>query len=247
MPNIYLRVPQYVAAFYRHREQNNKLSAWQPVAFEEFSFENTVLLNGMVDDSNKKVLTVLCYSEQSWKNILVGKLPRGGKTVFMRDKDKWPTPREIVTLEGRTLKQNEELFDYLCIALPREMAVGGKVIKTPRTTSLDGQTAQRLSNMLRNEFYQAYYEWVTQLKNQFDRQHMTISKAECMERFFAQYEIPITPGSRQQESLRMSIKRLSWRVEKVNKHRREQCGEYYDYLTTDNTKFNNGNYVSEQT
>ena len=51
----------------------------------------------------------------------------------------------------------------------------------------------------------------------------------------------------QQESLRMSIKRLSWRVEKVNKHRREQCGEYYDYLTTDSTKFNNGNYVSEQT
>lgn len=116
------------------------------------------------------------------------------------------------------------------------MAVGGKIVKTPRTASLDGQSAQKLSNMLRKEFYQAYYEWVTQLKNQFDRQHLNISKAECMERFYAQYEIPITPGTRQQESMRMSIKRLYWRMEKVNKHRPQQGGDYYDYTTEENMR-----------
>mgnify|MGYP006873053177 CR=1 FL=1 len=229
MANIYLRVPQYVAAFYRHRDFDNILTEFQPVSFEDFSFESTLIQCGMVDDSNKKILTVLCYSEQSWKNILKGKLPRGGKTVFMRVAGKWPTAREIVALEGRNLKQNEELFDYLCIALPKEIMTGGKMMKTPKTTSLDGQTAQRLANVLRNEFYQAYYEWVTQLKNQFERRGLTISKAECMERFYAQYDIPITPGTHQQESMRMAIKRLFWRSGRVNRQRKDIKEEYFDY------------------
>lgn len=238
MANIYVRVPLYVAAFFRNADQNHRLTEWQPIDFEDFSYESTIIRQGMVDDRNKKILTVMCYSEQSWKNILRGKLPRGGKTVFIRDENKWPTAKEITALEGRSLKPNEELFDYLCISLPREMIVGGKMIRTPRSTSLDGQTAQRLANCLRNEFYQTYYEWVMQLQQQFEKRGLSISKAECMERFFAQYDIPMAQGGNQMNTMRMIVKRLFWRAERVNKHRAELNGEFFEYVSDDNKKKN---------
>lgn len=230
MANVYLRVPPYVAAFYRHRDESNPLSEWQPVVFEDFSYEQTILRQGLVSDSNKKFLTVLCYSQASWSNICKGKLPQGGKNVFGREDKKWPTSREIVMLEGRPLRQNEELFDYLCIGLPREFVVAGNIVKTDRHTSLDGQTAQRLANVLRNEFYCFYYEWVLQEMREFQKHGLHISRSECMERFYAQYEIPIAPGTHQQESMRMLAKRLFWRSQRAKNKRLTIKGEYFEHL-----------------
>lgn len=229
MPNIYLRVPPYVAAFYRHRDEKNLLTEFQPVVFEEFSFEQVILKQGMVSDVNKKFLNVLCYSQASWKNILQGKLPKGGKAVITRDEKKWITAREITWLEGRQLKQNEELFDYLCIALPRDMVVGDHLEKVDRHITLDGQSAQRLANVLRNEFYCFFYDWGISLQRTYRAKGLEISKAECLERFYAQYDIPIVPGTHQQESMRMLAKRLFWRAEKAKNHRAQVGGEYYDY------------------
>ena len=39
MPNIYLRVPVYVAAFYRNRDEDHPLDVWSPIIFEDYTFE----------------------------------------------------------------------------------------------------------------------------------------------------------------------------------------------------------------
>lgn len=233
MANIYLRVSCYVAAFYRHRDEQKPLSPWDPVLFENFSYESVLLRQGAVSDQNKKFLTVLCYSQNSWKNICAGKLPIGGKTILVRDEKKWPTAREIVALEGRSLKQNEELFDYLCIELPRELMIGGQIVKADRNMSLDAKTAQKLSNVLKTEFYHYFYEWTQQELALFRQRGLNISRVECMERFYAQYEIPIAPGSHQKESMRMLAKRLFWRAERAKNHRSPITGEYFDYISND--------------
>lgn len=229
MANIYLRVPPYVADFYRNKDENHRLKVWEPVCFEDFSYEMRLLRHRIISDKNRKFLSVLCYSQQSWNNILKGKLPQGGKTIFIRDNKQWPTPREIVALEGRTLKLNEELFDYLCIALPKEAMVGSSVIRVDSRCSIDGSTAKLLANVLRDEYYHYFYEWCVQEERVFRKKGLAVQKTDLMERFYAQYEIRMIQGARTQNTLRQMAKRLYERGKAATNRRTTIEGEYFSY------------------
>ena len=234
MPNLYLRVPTYIAAFYRHRDEKKPLTEWQPITFEEFSFEQRLLRNGLCSDKRKNFLSVLCYSTNSWNNICNGKLPTGGKVILTRDQKKWPDATEIVALEGRALKPNEEIFDYLCIALPGEAIISGRLTKTDNSCTIDGATAKKFVNVMRDEFYHYYFEWCIQEERMFSKRGFMISKAEMMERFYAQYEIPMPKGSCSQNTLRVIAKRLYDRGKVISTKRTHIDGEYFSYVGENN-------------
>lgn len=236
MPVIYLRVPPYVAAFYRHKDEKKPLSEWDPVVFDNFSFEMQILRRGVCSDKTRRQTTVLCYSQQSWKNICSGKLPIGGKVVFRREQKSWPSCRELVALEGRSMKPNEELFDYLCIQLPSEVMIGDQVMKTDSSCSMEGPSAQRLSNVLRDEFYHYFYEWTDQEMREFRKKKLEMTKAEAMERFYAQYEIPMPKWSSMQNTMRVMLKRLFDRAKAAKNRRTEMQGEYFSYVGSNNKK-----------
>jgi hypothetical protein len=230
MANIYLRVPNYVAAFYRHRDENHPLTEWQPIEFCDFSFETRLMSISMVPDSAQKHPTVLCYSQSQWKNILAGKLPIGGKVIMIRDKDKWPTTQEIVLLEGRSVKPNEEIFDYLCIAAPKEVMVGHVTAKADSHYTLTPGAAQQLSNVLRDEYYHYYFEWCQQEERLFRKKGIELHKTDMMERFYAQYDIPVAPGSTMQNTLRQQAKRIYERGKTAHNRRTKMEGGYFDYV-----------------
>lgn len=237
MSNIYIRVPQYVAAFYRNRDENHPKGLFDPIEFDELSFEARLLKQGLRPDRSRGQVTVLCYSQQSWNNILQGKLPYGGKSVLNRDPNTWPTAKEICALEGRAMKLHEELFDYLCIALPREALIGGQIVRITRAFSLDAKTAQQMSNFLRNEFYHFFMEWVIQEQRIFRQRRINITKAEMMERFFAQYDIPIKPSARERNTMRMLARRLFKRAANAQTNNRTPItGDYFDYIGDDMEK-----------
>lgn len=54
MPNIYLRVPQYVAAFYRHRDDEHPLGEFDPVEFAAFTHEAIVIAT-LIEHKKKRV------------------------------------------------------------------------------------------------------------------------------------------------------------------------------------------------
>lgn len=231
MPNIYLRVPVYVAAFYRNRDEKKHLEKAEPVEFDELSYEVWMIRQGLRPDRSKGQLTVLCYSQQSWDNIVKGKLPYGGKTIISRDPASWPSPSEICTLEGRQLKLHEEMFDYLCIAAPREALIGGNVVRVTKTFALDGKTAQKMGNHLRNEFYHYFMEWCIQEHRIFRSKGLAITKAEMMERFYAQYDIPMRPDARNINTMRILAKRLFKRAASALPNGRTPIkGDYFDYV-----------------
>ena len=235
MANIYLRVPQNVADFFRHKDEHHPLGNYEPLTFEDHEYEAILLRHGLCDDSSKKFLTVLCYSQQSWNNILKGKLPRGGKVIFNRDETVWPSAKEICALEGRSLKQHEELFDYLCIGMPKEVVVGGNTVRTDRKFSLDGQSAQKLANILRDHFYHYFKEWCVQEKELFAKRGLFISKEEMLQRFYAQYNIRISQSNREHNSLRQMAKRMFGRAEQAKNRKTKMSGEYFDYVADTNT------------
>ena len=236
MPNIYLRVPVYVAAFYRNRDEDHPLDVWSPIIFEDYTFENRLIRQGVCQDNDMKKLSVMCYSARAWKNICSGKLPKGGKLIFIRDEKEWPNIKEIVTLEGRSTKLNEEKFDYLCIALPREVMLGGAVMRTNASCTLQATAAMKLANVMRDEFYHHFYEWCLNEERMFRQKGVAIHKTERMERFFARYDIPMKWGNNTENTMRQMAKRLFWRSKKATVRRNEQQGDYFDYISDDARK-----------
>lgn len=236
MANIYLRVPQYVAAFYRHRDEDHPLDEWTPIVFGDYTYENRLIRQGICLDSSQKYLSTTCYSAASWKNICKGKLPRGGKLIFIRDEKQWPNSKEIVTLEGRALKLNEGKFDYLCIALPREAIVGGMVIRTNANCTLSSKKAVELCKVLRDEFYHHFYEWCLNEERMFRQKGIAIHKTEMMERFYARYDIPMNWGNSTENTMRQMAKRLFWRGKNATVRRNEQQGDYFDYVSDEMRK-----------
>lgn len=230
MPNIYLRVPVYVAAFYRNRDEDHPMDVWSPIIFEDYTFENRLIRQGVCPDTRLKKLSVMCYSTRAWKNICSGKLPKDGKLIFLREEKEWPTIKEIVTLEGRCVKLNEEKFDYLCIALPREVMLGGAVVRTNASFTLQQAFAMKLANLLRDEFYHHFYEWCLNEERMFRQKGIAIHKTEMMERFFARYDIPMKWGNNTENTMRQMAKRLFWRSKKATVRRNEQQGDYFDYI-----------------
>lgn len=230
MANIYLRVPNYVAAFYRHRDERHPLTEWQAIEFQEFSYEMRMMKLNMIADSNHCINSMLCFSGVQWKNILAGKLPIGGKSIVIRDKEKWPTPNEIVMLEGRSLKPNDEIFDYLCIAAPKEAMIGNSIVKIDNHYTLNAFASRQLANVLREEYYHFYFEWCQQEERLFRQKGIEIHMTEMMERFYAQFDIPILPGSSMQNTLRQQAKRLYERGKTARNRRTKIEGEFFDYI-----------------
>ena len=236
MANMYLRVAHYVAQFYRNRDENNRLGPFEPITLND-NYADNVLSRSLRLDGSRGKSTVLCYSQQSWDNILKGKLPYGGTTIFVRDPKKWPTAKEICALEGRSLSLHEELFDYLCIALPTETLYNGAVIKVSKAFSLDAMTAQHLANHLRYEYNHVFSEWIIQERRLFNSRGLQLTDAEALERFLAQYNIEIAPKTSGKNSMRMAMKRMLGKTERKQvQHRSPVGGEYFDYVSQESNR-----------
>jgi len=236
MANMYLRVAHYVAQFYRNRDENNRLGPFDPIALNDNYAENILARSLRLDGSRGKS-TVLCYSQQSWENILKGKLPYGGTTIFKRDPKTWPTMKEICALEGRSLNLHEEIFDYLCIALPAETMFNGEMVKVNKAFSLDAMTAQHLANHLRYEYNHIFSEWLIQERRLFASRGLMLTDAEALERFLAQYEIKVSPKTSDKNSMRMAMKRMLGKAEKKQTQKRSPVGgEFFGYVSQESNK-----------
>lgn len=229
MANIYLKVSPYIAAFYRNRDEQNRLTQFQPVVFSEHDYEMRMIRTCLTNSGSIQSLTPLCYSQQAWNNILHGKMAIGGKTILTRDPKTWPSPKEVCALEGRALKHNEEIFDYLCIALPRETWIGSSVVKVDARYYLNSAGAKQLIDTLREEYYHFFYEWVTQEERMFRQRNIPMTRAAMMERFYAQYEIPMARGGMSRNTMNVQAKRLFSRGKEAKNRRTALQGEYFDY------------------
>ena len=152
MANIYLRVPTYVAQFYRGREVQHPLSENDPVEFSPFQHEHVLMSACLQLDTDINSHSSACFSQRAWRNILQGKQPHDGKRILTRDEEVWPTMQEICMLTGEKKIQRMDGYDYLCIEMPKHIVVGRQYKQTNPSFTLPPTAATDLQRMLRNEF-----------------------------------------------------------------------------------------------
>lgn len=201
MANIYLRVPWYVAAYYRGREEGNQLTEWDPVEFADYTHEYMIMENNL-RFMPEQVQSHACFSQHAWNNILHGRTPDGNQYIIQRSQKEWPSVQEISTLLGESCYGKQATNEYLCIKMPREVYHCKHVYRTSPSYCLPHDVARHLAATLNRKFCYEYLEW-TEYRKEFARKQGVKAKTiDIVEMFFTQFNFPVAILPTERESLR---------------------------------------------
>ena len=230
MPNIYLRVPSYVAQFFRAIEPNRRLSENDAYQFCPFQHEYILLRNTLTLIPENEQTCSWCYSQRAWHNIVRGIPPTGGKAVIQRDPQQWVDTKELCAIIGEKSVAKMEAYDFLCIEAPQDVMLGDEVRRTNGSYSLHQREAIALQQLLRNEFVHTFLDWVIQDRRCCNRLGIRREIGTTIERFFERYYIFIGSNKRERESMyRMSLRWIYQARELPND--RIDFGEDMDFVT----------------
>ena len=211
MANIYIRTSKYVAAFMRAVGDGQSLPMTTPIEFSPYTHEYVVLTNGLRIVPEQQQHRASCYSQSAWQNMLRGRLPQGGKPIILRNPADYLSYAEICTLERLTNRTKVDAYEFLCIALPKEVIVNNHVERVNKSYTLDTRAAQQLRKMMREAFIRTFLDFETRNRIFAQTNGIHRSNAEILERFFMEYDMPIAHDRKEGETLRRLIQR--WRKE----------------------------------
>jgi len=202
MANIFLRVPTYVAQFYRGRDVNNRLSEFQPVEFSQFQQETALMATCLMLVAEQQMDHTVCFSQRMWNNILNGKKPQGGKVLLKRDPTEWPSMDEVLFLTDVQRNKKTDGFDYLCIATPKTIVLGGQFRQVTNSYTLPFRQANALVKQLRSEFVRILLNWVTKELALCDIRGVERNVVMCIDHFFYHYNMCLGTNGTDRDSMR---------------------------------------------
>lgn len=207
MPNIYLRIPTYVAQFYRAKDSQHLLSENEPYEFCMFQHEYILMKNHLMLIPEPQQTCSWCYSQRAWNNIMAGRPPQGRTTVIKRDRTQWPTNKELCALIGWKSVKKMEAYDYLCIKTPDEVLFGDEIRRSNGSYSLHQPEAMNLQRLLRDEFKHTILDWIIQDRRYCNKVGIHREIGQTIERFFERYYISIGSNKKERESMYKMVRR----------------------------------------
>lgn len=205
MANIYLRVPTYVAQFYRGLDATRQMSEFEPYKFCEFQHEYIWMKNMLRLIPETEQTSSWCYSQRAWNNMLGGKSPAGGKIILHRDRTVWPSINEICAMTGEKKIQKMDGYDYLCLQMPQDVVYGNQLHHTNGSYNLSAKNAIALQRLLRDEFVHTFLDWLIQERRYCNQIGLHREIGQTIERFFERYYIFIGATLKERDSMyRMS-------------------------------------------
>lgn len=207
MANIYLRVPTYVAQFYRGRDPKHPMAENDPVVFSEFQHEHVLMASALMYSETQDSRRTLCFSQREWKNMMRGKTPDGSQQILRRDPQEWLNTKEVCLLTGERTNSKTGGYDYLCIEIPRVIVVGQQLVSTNASFTLTAAAAAQLAQMIRSEFIRVFLDWVRQERFWCNQQGIRRTISTVIDHFFYHYNICIGTNGRDRDTMRRMASR----------------------------------------
>lgn len=207
MANIYLKVPTYVAQWYRGRDANDPLTEFRPVEFSKFQMEYAMMESWLTFVNDRDMEHTHCFSERMWKNMLNGCKPQGGKPILKRDPTVWLTMDEVLFLTNTQRNKKTDGFDYLCIQTPKSLVIGGKIRQVTGSFTLPFKQANGLVKQLRREFLRIFLHWISEELFVMERRGVRRDVVMCIDHFFYHYNMCLGTNATDRESMRRMSKR----------------------------------------
>lgn len=206
MANIYLHLPQPICAYYRNRDRKNVLLPHQPVKFSVLGPAMAYIYHGSKLCAARPP-QVSCFTQREWRNICEGRPAAGGKVVIPRNPQEYPTTAEVYQVERDRYSQKIEGYDYLCIALPREVCVDGTIHRTNSDWGLESSAASQLAAWLRTQFKMTLLDFYIHNTDFCNQNNLDRDRIEIIERFCFIYDIRVTASQKERETIRRQLNR----------------------------------------
>lgn len=226
---MYIRVPHYVASFWRNREERKPIPAGGRVDLSgEYVLWN-MLRQGLCRNPDEEVVREGCFCERMWRKMLRGQsLVANKKGVYVkvfpgRDATQYLSDAEVRAMCAMKEARHEDASEYLCIELPSRVYMNGTQYVVDGQWQMKGKTVQLFVAELRREFWHECLTYIEQFLESGSRK-MERSTNEGLDRFMLRYDIRIGKDNKERATLKRSYYRqLARRTERACNY--EEFGE----------------------
>jgi hypothetical protein len=148
--------------------------------------------------------------------MLQGKKPQGGKVIMRRDAKTWLTMDEVNFLTGTKRNKKTDGFDYLCIAAPKQIVIGGQFKQVTGSFTMPFDESNSLIRQLRREFLRIFLHWICEELLVCDKRGIKFDASSgrdvvmCIEHFFYHYNMCLGTNTTDRDSMRRMAKRWLW-------------------------------------
>lgn len=229
MSKMFIRVPHYVAAYYRNKNKNKVISETEPVNLENEPKLWDMLECGIANNAYEELVKEGCFCERMWRKMMRGQslvADENGKYAKVKRDLKAPlTIAEINSLCGWKCSAKQESSDeYLCVELPSVIYRYHQQIAVDGSYQLKGRMAQMFVAEMRRCFWNACMEYMDDYISAGRKNGHNRSKIEGLERFMLRYNIRSGNDNREMTALKRSYYRQMIRRDYV-RYDYEEFGE----------------------
>lgn len=211
-----------VVAYYRGYDANHILQCGEPYRFAESSAGYQTLLLGLRFSSFDYQKSSGCFSHIEWRKMCGGISPIDNSKVLVRAPAQWLTAKELCFLTGKKYSDRQDCYDYLCIATPKQICIGGVMKPVIDTYSLDASAAKTLRELMISDFYRVVAIWYGENENIKHELGSNRNKVDFFGRFLTAHNIPISTSRDEESMLRKMIERgMNGRLSMLSKYERD--------------------------
>lgn len=218
MPNIYIRLPHYIASYVRNIDEQNPVPPDEPIRLDSGD-----PLFGIVtvcaEPNLYNTVNLECFSERQWACMKQGKMLtyREGFTFDVhRSPDHPLSIHEILTLAGRSdlvrrdddgnpLDDDDYPFEYVPFRLPSVIVRDNRERRVQSDWYLPN--ARPFTAELRTRFKFAVARFIAIDRQLAQSAEVSRSKMESIDRFMLRYDIRY--GDREREQIKKVVNRMS--------------------------------------
>lgn len=214
MPNLYLRVPHYVASYLRNKDRNDPLEVGSVIALNQSERVWVDFCEGLYPNLNLNINRAYCFCQKQWNTMMDGYSlldkatgKRRVKVLTERFDQLTLDDKEVQKLSGLSIPRGDDSGEYICITIPREALRYGKVVPTNANWQLRDSTANTVRNHLVNEFWRALYAYVDKARDKSESSGKDFVFIEVLESFMERYDIRCSPDMHERAALKRNYNR----------------------------------------
>lgn len=224
MANFYLRVPHYVASYFRNKDQQKPISVGGVIRIEDTNPLWPILSATVHNNDAGIVVAVGCFCERQWRKMLHGNHLESnsskGKSANLnhtKTNERTLSDEEVSLLSGIPLRKGDDSGEYLCLKLPNETYRKNKVFQPTTVWQPSCAGAKKLIAQMTDEFWRVFFNYMDKERDWCIAHDLDRSVMESIERFISRYNIRNSMDNRE----KMTLKRNYYRKLKSYKFAEE--------------------------
>lgn len=207
MANLYIRVPFYVASYFRTKSDREKLAPNEPLVVDETNPIWPIFIGSLHRKCNMIPSNYFCFSQKEWRTMMNGKPLAGGAKLMSQEDELTLSDVEVSILTGLRTPKNDGLGEYLCFALPKEIFRNGKYVKTDAWWCLTKSGTYDFRKYLVNEFWRALFTYMDRRRDAFAFEKRTFIVIDCLDSFMERHDIHCSLDYHERETLKRGMNR----------------------------------------